>query len=249
MRHTRYSIKHRLEVLSTTVLMLVCLSVQAETMHVVTEDSSYSWLQDGKVAGPASEIVEKTLVNAGLKDYHMALYPWARAYDMARLEPNVVIYPMIRNAERETQFHWVGELEPVIQVFFKLRERKDITVGTLQDAKKFTIGVVRDDARQQYLESQHFSKMVVSANNLDNLRKLLSGQVALVPMPEREARDQCRDLNVSFDLLENVYTINDLSQSLYVALSLKTPPDTVQRVTQAFAQLKADGTVAKALAP
>jgi polar amino acid transport system substrate-binding protein len=167
---------------------------------------------------------------------------------MARLEPNVVIYPMIRNAERETLFHWVGELEPVIQVFYKLRDRKDVVVGTLQDATGYTVGVVRDDARQRYLESQHFSKMVVSANNRDNLRKLLNGQVALVPMPEREARDQCRDLNVSFDALENIYTIDELSQSLYVALSLKTPPDTVKRVTEAFAALKADGTVAKALA-
>lgn len=248
MRRTRHSIKQRLGALAAAVLALLCLSAHADTMHVVTEDSSYSWLQDGKVTGPANEIVEKTLINAGLKDYHMALYPWARAYDMARLEPNVVIYPMIRNTDREPLFHWVGELEPVVQVFYKLRDRKDVVVGTLQDAKKYTVGVVRDDARQQYLESQHFSRMVVSSNNLDNLRKLLSGQVALVPMPEREARDQCRDLNVSFDLLENVYTIDDLSQSLYVALSLKTPPDTVKRVTEAFAQLKADGTVAKALA-
>jgi polar amino acid transport system substrate-binding protein len=167
---------------------------------------------------------------------------------MARLEPNVVIYPMIRNVEREALFHWVGELEPVTQLLYRLRARPDVVVGALQDARNYTVGVVRDDARQQYLESQHFSRMVVSANNLDNLRKLLSGQVALVPMPEREAREQCRDLNVSFDLLESVYTINDLSQSLYIALSLKTPPDTVKRVTEAFARLKADGTVAKALA-
>ncbi|WP_296181933.1 substrate-binding periplasmic protein [Pseudomonas sp. UBA1879] len=244
----RHSIKRSARLLSATVLTVVCLNAWADTMQVVTEDSSYSWLQDGKVTGPASEIVEKTLNDAGLKDYHMALYPWARAYDMARLEPNVVIYPMIRNVEREALFHWVGELEPVTQLFYRLRTRPDVLVGALQDARNYTVGVVRDDARQQYLESQHFSKIVVSANNLDNLRKLLSGQVALVPMPEREAREQCRDLNVPFDLLESVYTINDLSQSLYLALSLKTPPDTVKRVTEAFARLKADGTVAKALA-
>jgi polar amino acid transport system substrate-binding protein len=89
---------------------------------------------------------------------------------------------------------------------------------------------------------------VVSANNLDNLRKLISGQVALVPLPEREAREQCEDLHVAFEDLESVYTIDELSKGLYVALSLKTPEDTVIRITAAFAQLKNDGTLAKVMA-
>jgi polar amino acid transport system substrate-binding protein len=108
--------------------------------------------------------------------------------------------------------------------------------------------VVREDSRQQYLEGKGFSKMVVSANNLDNLRKLINGQVALVPLPEREAREQCGELHMAFDELESVYTLDELSKGLYVALSIKTPDDTVQRITTAFAQLKGDGTVARVLA-
>lgn len=233
---------------STAVLMLFCLQSLAEPLQVVTEDSSYSELRDGKVVGVASEIVEKTLTRAGVTDYHMALYPWARAYDMARLEPNVLIYPIIRSAEREPLFKWVGELDQVTPMFYKLRERRDIVVKSLQDAKTWSVGVVRDDSRQEYLEGKGFNKMVVSSNNLDNLRKLLSGQVALVPLPEREAREQCEDLHIAFEDLESVYTIDELSKGLYVALSLKTPDDTVKRITAAFAQLKDDGTLAKVMA-
>jgi polar amino acid transport system substrate-binding protein len=230
------------------VLMLFCLQSLAEPLQVVTEDSSYSELRNGKVVGVASEIVEKTLAKAGVTDYHMALYPWARAYDMARLEPNVLIYPIIRSAEREPLFKWVGELDQVTPMFYKLRERRDIVVKSLQDAKTWSVGVVRDDSRQEYLEGKGFNKMVVSSNNLDNLRKLLSGQVALVPLPEREAREQCEDLHIAFEDLESVYTIDELSKGLYVALSLKTPDDTVKRITAAFAQLKDDGTLAKVMA-
>jgi polar amino acid transport system substrate-binding protein len=233
---------------SAAVLMLFCLQSLAEPLQVVTEDSSYSELRDGKVVGVASEIVEKTLAKAGVTDYHMALYPWARAYDMARLEPNVLIYPIIRSAEREPLFKWVGELDQVTPMFYKLRERRDIVVKSLQDAKTWSVGVVRDDSRQEYLEGRGFNKMVVSSNNLDNLRKLLSGQVALVPLPEREAREQCEDLHIAFEDLESVYTIDELSKGLYVALSLKTPDDTVKRITAAFAQLKDDGTLAKVMA-
>jgi polar amino acid transport system substrate-binding protein len=133
-------------------------------------------------------------------------------------------------------------------MFYKLRERQDVVVKDLQDAKNYTVGVVRDDSRQEYLEGKGFNRMVVSANNLDNLRKLISGQVALVPLPEREAREQCEDLHVAFEDLESVYTIDELSKGLYVALSLKTPEDTVKRITAAFAQLKDDGTLAKVMA-
>jgi len=248
MSNCAHSTRQHWRLSSAAVLALVCLTAQADTLQVVTEHSSYSALKNGKVVGVASEIIEQTLAKAGLTDYRMTLYPWARAYDMARLEANVLIYPIIRSSEREPLFRWVGELDHVTPMFFKLRERRDVVVKDLQDAKGYTIGVVRDDSRQEYLESKGFSKMVVSANNLDNLRKLLSGQVALVPLPEREAREQCDDLHVAFEDLESVYTLDELSKGLFVALSLKTPEDTVKRVTAAFAQLKEDGTLAKVMA-
>ena len=235
-------------VLATFLMLFVCLNAGAATLQVVTEDSSYSALDGDKVVGVASEVVELTLANAGITDYHMALYPWARAYDIARLEANVLIYPMIRSSAREGLFKWVGELEHVMPSFYKLRKRRDVRVTDLQDASHYTVGVVRDDSRQQYLEGKGFSRMVVSANNLDNLRKLISGQVELIPMPEREAREQCADLHIDFEDLESVFTLDELSKGLYVALSASTPDETVQRITAAFARLKQNGTVDRVIA-
>jgi polar amino acid transport system substrate-binding protein len=178
----------------------------------------------------------------------MTLYPWARAYDIARLEANVLIYPMIRSSGREDSFKWVGELERVHPMFYKLRERRDVWVASLQEAAHYTVGVVRDDSRQQYLESKGFSKMVVSANNLDNLRKLITGQVELIPMPEREAREQCADLHIPFENLESVFALDELSKGLYVAMSANTPDEVVGKITAAFARLKQNGTVDKLIA-
>lgn len=235
-------------VLATFLMLFVCLTADATPLQVVTEDSSYSALDGNKVVGVASQVVEMTLANAGITDYHMALYPWARAYDIARLEANVLIYPMIRSSAREGLFKWVGELEHVMPSFYKLRKRRDVRVTDLQDASHYTVGVVRDDSRQQYLEGKGFSRMVVSANNLDNLRKLISGQVELIPMPEREAREQCADLHIDFEDLESAFTLDELSKGLYVALSASTPDETVQRITAAFARLKQNGTVDRVIA-
>ena len=233
---------------SVGILALMSLACSAQTIEAVTEDTSYSYLENGKVVGSASKVVETMLQTAGLNDYRLSLYPWARAYDMALLQPNVLIYPILRTPVREGQFKWIGELAQVIPAFYKLRDNHSVVVGQLQDAQQYRVGVLRDDSRQQYLEDKGFTRLVISANNDENLRRLLNGQVDLVPMPEREARQQCEDAGVSFALLEKVYTLNELSSRLYLAYSLATPDDTVNRSRVAFEQLKAEGKL-KDLAP
>lgn len=222
-------------------LALTWLPVRAATIETVTEDTSYSFLEDGKVSGVASEIAEQMLQLAGLDDYHMGLYPWARAYDMAQLQANVLIYPMMRTPAREARFKWVGELAHITPQFYKLREDKTLVVGNLDDARRYTVGVIRDDVRQQYLQAHAFTRMVVSANNAENFRKLLNHQVQLVALPEREARQQCALANVAYDVLEPVYSLDDLGAGLYFAYSLQTPDEIVARTRAAFAQLKAGG--------
>lgn len=65
-------------------LATACPLGNAQSIRGVTEETSFSYLKDGRVAGPADEVVEATLKHAGLNDYRLALYPWARAYDMAQ---------------------------------------------------------------------------------------------------------------------------------------------------------------------
>ena len=85
--------------------LLLPLSPWAQTVQVVTETTLFVFMQDGKIAGPATEVVKKTLQLAGINDYRLNIYPWARAYDMALNEPNVLIYLVARTPERETRFH------------------------------------------------------------------------------------------------------------------------------------------------
>nr|WP_298144318.1 transporter substrate-binding domain-containing protein [uncultured Pseudomonas sp.] len=214
----------------------------AQGIKVVTEDTSYSYLQDGKVAGTATAVVEATLQRAGLNDYSVTIYPWARAYDMALQEKNVLIYLIARTPEREALFKWVGEIEHIDYPMYKLRERSDIQVRDLQEAKHYSVGVVRDDVRHQYLKEQGFTKLVVSANNRDNFKRLLNRQVQLVPMPESDVAMQCLDAQFDCARLEKTFT-PELTTSLYMAYSLSTDDEIVARTREAFDNLKTEGTV------
>ncbi|MBC3372479.1 ABC transporter substrate-binding protein [Pseudomonas sp. SWRI92] len=237
--------RHRLMLYSCVLLALISFKSQAETIEVVTEDSLYAYLRDEKLVGPGIRIASETLKQAGLSDHHMALYPWARAYEMALHEPNVLIFPLDRTPAREQLFKWVGEIHRSTSRLYKLRGGERITVGSLEEAKQYSIGVVRNDAKQVYLQGRGFSRLVVSANNHDNFQKLLNRQVQLVPMPENTARLMSQDAQVDFEALEEVYALDEQPHRVYLAFSLSTPDETVAKAQRAFEALKASGEVAR----
>ncbi len=236
---------YRLTLCLCLLLALTSLHSHAEGIEVVTEDSLYAYLRDGKLVGPGTRVVEQTLDKAGLTDHHILLYPWARAYDKALHEPNVLIYPMDRTVLREPLFKWVGELERVTIKLYKLRERHDITLSNLEDAKLYTVGVVRNDSKQLLMQQQGFTRLVVSADRRDNFQKLLHRQVQLLPMPENAARIICDEEHVAFADLEEVYSFDERPARVFMAFSLSTPDEIVARAQRAFEQLEASGEVVR----
>ncbi|WKB53085.1 substrate-binding periplasmic protein [Eleftheria terrae] len=218
---------------------------QKVQVQAVTEATPYTFLRNGKVAGPATEIVEMSLERAGLSDWRISLYPWARALDLARNEPNVLIFLIARTPQRESQFKWVGEFMKMEYHLYRLKDRREVTVGRLEDARNFSVGVTRDDLRHQYLQGKGFTKIVVSAHNIDNFRKLLAGQIQLIPLPENDLLDLCAETRTDCARIERVLTLDELSASLYMAYGLKTSDELVERTRVGFLKVKADGTVGR----
>lgn len=234
--------------------VVLCLSwllsslCQAQTIHVVTEATPYTYLAEGKVVGSATRVVELSLKRAGLDDYEVSLYPWARSYDMALKEPNVLIYLIARTAAREDQFHWAGEIMKIQYHLYRLKRKdKAFRITNLEAAKHHIIGVMRDDVRYQYLRAKGFTRLVVSAQSVDNFKKLLSGQVDLVPLTSDDATSLCKETQFDCAGLERVLTLDEASTGLYMAYSRSTPVALVQRTRLAFDKLKAEGQLKRIL--
>lgn len=216
-----------------------------ESVRAVTETTPYTYVEGGKVAGTAAKVVELTLQRAQLP-YSIHLYPWARAYDMAQKEPGVLIFLIARTPAREAQFQWAGEIMKMEYHLYRLRSHP-LSVPDLASAKDYTIGVMRDDVRQQYLREKGFTKLVVSAQPIDNFRKLLSGQVDMVPLTADDATMLCKETKSDCANLDRVLTLTEASAGLYMAYSPSTPQATVERTRKAFEQLKAEGVVERTL--
>lgn len=220
----------------------------AQTIHVVTEATPYTYLVEGKVVGSATEVVELSLKRAGLDSYKVNLYPWARAYDMALGEPNVLIYLIARTAAREDLFHWAGEIMKIQYHLYRLKPKdKAVRITHLESAKPYSIGVIRDDVRYQYLRAKGFARLVVSAQSVDNFKKLLNGQVDMVPLTLDDATSLCKETRFDCAGLERVLTLDEASTGLYMAYSRSTPDALVQRTRLAFDKLKAEGHVKRIL--
>ena len=229
-------------VMSVSLSCAVLLPLGAQTIHVVTEQTPYTYLVEGKVGGTATEVVELSLRRAELNDFQVKLYPWARAYDMALKTPNVLIFLIARTAARENQFRWAGEIMKIQYHLYRLKH-KPLAITDLESAKRFTIGVMRDDVRHQYLKAKGFERLVISAQSVDNFKKLLSGQVDLVPLTTDDASSLCKETRFDCAGLERVLTLDEASTGLYMAYSASTPDAVVQRTQRAFDKLKAEGHV------
>lgn len=234
--------------LAATALLLAAAAAPAQSVLGVTEVTPYSYLRNGQVAGPATEVVEATLREAGLA-HRIAVYPWARAYELALTEPDVLIFLLARTPAREALFKWTGEFMKMEYHLYKLKSRQDVVVRSLDDARRYAIGVVRDDVRHQYLKAKGFHRLVVSGEAMDNFRRLVNGQVQLSPVPTLDMAVLCREARFDCSQLEPVYTLDELSVDLYMAYSTATPETTVARTKAAFERLRANGTVKRLMAP
>jgi polar amino acid transport system substrate-binding protein len=221
--------------------------VHAQTIHAVTELASRTVVVDGKVSGPLTEAAEASLKAAGLGDYRVSVYPWARAYQVALREPNTLIYPIARTPAREGQFKWVGEIQKIHYHFVKLVARKDIVIRRLDDARPYSIGVIRDDVRHQYLQAHGFARLLPGAKWSDNMAHLMNGQIDLLILADTDLSSICSALALKCDAFAQSAPVEELTSSMYLAFSPSTPDVLVERTRVAFERLKAAGKIDRIL--
>ncbi|MCE3262702.1 MAG: amino acid transporter substrate-binding protein [Pseudoduganella sp.] len=225
-------------------------SAQASaSVTCVTEDNRpVNFAEDGKVTGFSTEVIEAVLREIGAQ-CEFRVMPWARAYATALHEENVLIYSMIRMPEREHLFKWVGVVSPPDSSYlFALRER-GIRLKSLQDAKRYKIGTVNGDAREQYLEAQGFVKgrhLHGNSAPKTTFDKLKLGRVDLWAMSDIVAQEIVRhEGGEPALLLQRVWHLAELGTGgSYMAFGLRTDDLLVERFRKGLEAVKANGTFA-----
>jgi polar amino acid transport system substrate-binding protein len=238
--------------IKTILVVLVFAScsalTHAESVHMVTEIlPPWQIQQDGQVNGIATQVVKATAKEAQV-NYDIKVYPWARAYKLALEGENVLIFSIVRTREREPLFKWVGVIGSIQEYFYRHAERNDIQLQVLEDARKYTIAVPREDVRHQFLKKHNFSVYLVS-NQTQALKMLLAGRGDLVLDDEMTLWYELRQLNLNPDSMQKVLFVPELSIDFEMAFSRETADALVQRFRRALVIVKQKGIYSRIMNP
>ena len=216
----------------------------AQEVKIVTEEyPPYNYTENGKVTGVSTDVVHAILDKLG-QDSEINVNPWARSYDLALEQPNVMIYSISRTEQREDLFKWVGDIAPV--GFYLISRKGGVGVASLEQAKSYVVGTVRDDVIEQYLIEQGFEVGVNidrTSSHVSNLKKLMAGRIDIIAVSDLTAAYHLRQLGYDPEkILGEKVLLEPISVPMFMAFNLATPDETVASYQGALDALKEDGT-------
>ena len=224
-------------------------SIFAEEIRVVTEIwEPYSFEKNGRVIGISTEIVEYSLKRAdiSISGGKIEVHPWVRSYHAALNSENVLIYTILRTQEREKLFKWVGPIIPSERFYFyKRRTREDISVSSLDEARKYQIGALRGSVHVGFLKNNGFPESVIQTVGKQdlNLLKLLKGRIDFIIDTDSSLEIRTKQMNLPLSEFEKSLFL--FENGYYMAFNRKTPYNTVEKVRDAFSELKNEGEIYK----
>jgi polar amino acid transport system substrate-binding protein len=223
-------------------LLVLCAAALAhgqQRLVLTTEEYPPYNMSDaqGHVVGISTEIVKTLLETAGV-EYEVAVYPWARAIAMARLQVNTCVYSMSRTPEREDLYRWIG---PLVANDWTLFARSGASRPVqMEDVQNMRIGSYQGDAIVSYLQTRGYL-VDVAPNDDTNPKKLLAGRIDYWATGRLIGQYRLKQQGISG--VEPVLTFN--RTEMYLACNKQLPEEQVKLLNTTLQQLDRKGTIRK----
>jgi polar amino acid transport system substrate-binding protein len=225
--------------LAAWLVLVIAVAAVAQEMVILTEDvPPFNFVQDGEVTGLSAAVAKEIMRRLGVNQ-PIRVQPWARAYQTAQIQPNVLIFTVARTPEREGLFRWVGAVF-INEYFFYRKKGAGVEAASLEEARKApSIGVYRNDVRHQFLEANGFGNLDVANSDEENYLKLKAGRISLMISTPQRLSSLAGKTGVPADFLEPVGLL--LKTELCLAFSRQTGDDVFLPFARAFEELRKEG--------
>ncbi len=223
------------------VLWFVPAAAWSGWTFLTEELPPFNFAGPGQVDGIAADLLLEMMQRAGYRversDIH--LMPWPRAYNTVLKTPDTVLFSAARTRQRENLFQWVG---PIMDLTIGLTARRDrrIRIETIDDARRYTIGTIRDGAPEQLVV-----KAGIPEESLDriadpelNIKKLAHGRIDLFAFNIPTTRYLMVRMGFDPDDYEVVYVLKEAR--LYYAFNRDTDDAVIARLNKILRKLKED---------
>lgn len=117
---------------------------EAESLSYFTENfPPYNYGATGDLSGVSVDVLDLLFSELSIQrsSGDVILTDWATAYQKVLDESGTVLFSMVRNADREDLFKWVGPIAPHKEVIIA-RAGSGVKIMTDADLNQYTIGVV-----------------------------------------------------------------------------------------------------------
>lgn len=228
-------------------IITICLAslspVQAKTFNVVgTEVPPLMYSADGQAKGFYVDLLKAMTSNLESTDINIKFYPAKRMLHEISKNDDTLSLGITRNEKREALYKWVGPIYPRIFALFKLKNRSDIQVESLEDIRAYRIGVGRGYAAvNDLLEAGVPRKNIHEAtDDTLNIKKLFRGRIDFVVMNDIMLAAQLKQQGKQWDDVEKALILNDEYEFWY-AFNKNLDNQTIEAFQQSLDQLKKDG--------
>jgi polar amino acid transport system substrate-binding protein len=230
---------------ATRFTFLACVFTLATpahaALHLLTDENApfgYTDPASQKITGITADMVVEAASRAK-QPYVLEIFPWARAYSLAKNDPDTCVYPLARLPERESLFRWVGPLSVNTWVLYAKSSFQG-EIGSLAALEKYTVGGLLQDGPAVYLKSQGVNVEMVG-DNKHNLKKLAAGRIDLWATGLYRGRALATEEGITD--IKPVYTIKEVDH--YLACSPKTAESAVKALNHAVDTMRRDGWMKK----
>lgn len=228
---------------SLTTLCLISSVSYADTsltrLEFLTEEyPPYNFTKNGELNGISVDMLIKAseAVNDPLSKSNIRVVPWARGYNRALKDANVVLFAAARTEERENLFKWAG---PFAEIRISLIAKKSSKLS-VSDPKKITdlVGVIREDAGDQLAKTLGIPENVInrSTTPAKMAKMLASDRIQFWAYSEKPAFSFLSSNGENLKDYEVVYVLQSIP--LYYAFNKKTDDALVNKLQKGLDLIK-----------
>lgn len=212
-----------------------------DKVKVVTDEAApLQYISNGKVSGKTTRVVEAALKLAKI-DADIKIYPWARSITIAKNEPNTLIYPLIRSAEREKSFQWIGEILEFKLAFVALKSNTVVQLNDINDVKGLRLAAMRNDYTHNFLVRSGFKENIdfkVFSEFTQLLKLLYADKIDTFIADLDLLKETATNLGYDDAQLIEAHVIPNQQMSVYLAANNQTDPEIVNALKLSLRSVK-----------
>jgi polar amino acid transport system substrate-binding protein len=202
----------------------------------------YCYKENGQLQGSLVDISKAILNEADIK-YTFNVFPWVRVYHKGLNEADFLVLGLGRTPKRESLFKWIAPLKKPAKIHAFQRADSEISLTNTDDLKDYIIVVERASYTHDYLiDRGHDEDKLVTVSRYSQIFKvLLHGRAQLFLLDDGAFKPEVLRSGFDPDLFQR--SILAFTVTEYLATSLKTSDEMVEKIQLSYAELMKQGKI------